>query len=514
MVKQWHRKFLEHRRAYGEALFSLARQWAEAGRGAEAYQLLHEVLWENPQHTRARQVLGYRSLETPDRVRRRSGTKRHPNFGWEARQYWQIESEHYRVTTSHSVEAGVELAEKLEALHTVWRQVFFSYWSAAESLADRLAGIHSPLGRAAKHEVVLFRDHDEYVRQLTRYEPQIAMSLGYYMKRERTAFFYAGDPSVETTWYHEATHQLFQELGNAVDDVGEQSNFWAVEGIAVYMESLIPGESHYTLGGFDADRLQFARARALSGEYAMPLSELTMLGREALQKHEEIRRIYTQAAGLTHFFMDGAEGTRRQAFVDFLTLLYLGRAGPNQLAVLCGQNGEELDASYLEYLGVRDEDLKFLIPPEFRRNLALSHTAITDEGMQWLAGSSRLEWLDLSFTQVTDRGLAHLRDARSLRRLSLEGTRATEQALELIGQFPQLEELDLSKLPIRDASLAQLAGLHQLKVLWLAGTAISDAGLRHLETLSQLEHVDVSDTQVTAAGLQSLNARLPKLKLE
>ncbi|MEO8496807.1 MAG: hypothetical protein ABI614_17190, partial [Planctomycetota bacterium] len=229
LVKLWHSKFLQLRADHAEALFVLAGEMAKGGDGTAAYQLLHEALHHDPAHKEARRVLGLGSPSST-RIARRAGTKTHPDFSWQRGRYWQIESEHYRVTTSASADAGVELAKKLERFHSVWQQVFFRYWSADESLAERFRGGNARLGTRKKLAVVLFASRDEYVKQLERYEPQIGMTLGYYMKGEQTAFFYDGDETVEPTWYHEATHQLFQELGDAIEEVGETSNFWIVEG--------------------------------------------------------------------------------------------------------------------------------------------------------------------------------------------------------------------------------------------------------------------------------------------
>ncbi|HUG66711.1 MAG TPA: DUF1570 domain-containing protein [Pirellulaceae bacterium] len=510
LVKFWHRKFLQLRADHAVGLFGLADETAKNGDGTTAYQLLHEVLHHDPSHQEARRVLGLGSPSS-SRIARRPGTRNHPDFGWQRGRYWQIESEHYRVTTNASAEAGVELAGKLERFHAVWQQVFFRYWSANESLVERFRGGNARLGTRKKLAVVLFADRDAYINQLQRYEPQIAMSLGYYMKGERTAFFYAGDESVVPTWYHEATHQLFQELGNAIEDVGEVSNFWVVEGIAVYMESLVTHDGHVTLGGLDAERLQYARVRALTGEFYLPLSELVRLGREDLQRHQDIRHIYTQAAGLAHFLMDGTNRKYRQALVDFITLLYLGRAQPNTLASRCGVDLEMLDNSYAAFLGVRDEDLVHLNPPSVVKNLALGRTAITDAGLERLAKYTALEWLDLSFTKTTDAGLAHVPGAVNLRRLNLEGTAITDTSLEVISRFSRLEELDLSGTKVTDAGIAQLSNLRHLKLLWLTKTHVSDACLDGLQELKQLEFLEVSQTNVTAAAFAALKAKLPTL---
>lgn len=510
VVKFWHRKFLQLREDYAKALFGLAGDIAKGGDGTKAYQLLYEVLYYDPTHKDARRVLGL-GAPSSNRVARRSGTRTHPEFGWQRGRYWQIESEHYRITTNASADAGVELAKKLEDFHVVWQQVFFRYWSADESLAERLRGGNARLGTRKKLAVVLFADREAYVNQLQRYEPQIAMSLGYYMKGEQTAFFYAGDESVEPTWYHEATHQLFQELGDAVADVGEISNFWIVEGIAVYMESLVAYDGYVTLGGVDAERLQYARVRALTGEFYLPLSDLVRLGREDLQRHQEIRHIYTQAAGLSHFLMDGQDRRYRQALVDFITMLYLGRAGPSTLAARCGVELETLDKEYIAFLDVRDEDLAHLNPPEVVKNLALGRTKVSDAGVEWLTGCTALEWLDLSFTTTSDAGVSAVAAATDLRRLSLEGTAITDASLEVIARFTQLEELDLSGTKITDAGVAKLRGLKRLKILWLTGTQVSDMSLTHLQALSQLEFLEVSQTNVTAESLAKLKTKLPQL---
>ena len=40
---------------------------------------------------------------------------------------WRVETDHYVVTTNHSLEEGVRLARQLETLYDVWQQVFIPY---------------------------------------------------------------------------------------------------------------------------------------------------------------------------------------------------------------------------------------------------------------------------------------------------------------------------------------------------------------------------------------------------
>ena len=255
--EQWYAKFREIRAQRAEALWQLAGNALAAGRGQLAYGLSHEVLREDPDHQLARQALGYRRQNgtwrgplSPPRLWR--GRQRHPQFGWPARQYWLLETEHYRVETDDDRQAAVELAQVLEDLHAVWRQLFLPLWMNSSQLHEawRTSGVFPTPGRS--HRVVLFRDRDQYIKRLARVEPQIDITLGIYRHAERTAYFYGGPENLTDTWRHEATHQLLHEIMNATQDVGSAGNFWIVEGIALYMESLQRVDDYCTLGGFDA----------------------------------------------------------------------------------------------------------------------------------------------------------------------------------------------------------------------------------------------------------------------
>ena len=103
------------------------------------------------------------------------------------------------------------------------------------------------------------------------------------------------------------------------------------------MESLRPSyDGYWTAGGCEADRLQFARYRALSGDSSMPLAALVTLGREQMQASPDIRKLYAQAAGLAHFLIDGEGGKHREAFVDLLTAIYRGDDRPTRSPKLTG----------------------------------------------------------------------------------------------------------------------------------------------------------------------------------
>jgi Leucine-rich repeat (LRR) protein len=341
-----------------------------------------------------------------------------------------------------------------------------------------------------------------------------ATTLGLYDDKQHIAYFFGGDTSVYPTWYHEATHQLFQEaLAGTRDEPGQERNFWALEGAALYMESLAQQAGYWTVGGCEADRLQYARYRVLSGDLALPLARISALSRDEIQKSDDIGRIYTQAAGLAHFLIDGEEGMYREAFIDLLTAIYRGEDTTNSLDKATGQLPERLDEQYRKFLNVSDDDLAGIPDPTRMRNLSLCRTNISDKGLARFTSSKSLQWLDLSFTTATDEGLKPFAANAGLKQLFLEGTKVTDASLPLIGGFRQLESLDLSRLPVTDNGLAAVVGLRNLKTLFLTGCQVSDACLPHLRGLKQLEMLDVEGSRITLDGIKKLRTTLPKLKL-
>jgi len=515
---RWSARFQQLRTARAEALFALAADALAAERPEIAYRLLHEVLREAPDHAEARRVLGYRPVgatwrRADEQVQVALARTRHPTLGWLPGRYWRVTSPHYLIATNRGAQAGRELAEQLEELHAVWRQLFFGYWSSQAELSAAWRGAVLPAATRARHRVVLFANRDEYLAHLQRIEPQIELTLGYYHQASREAYFYADDPATLATCLHEATHQLFQESRPTVDGVGEQGSFWIVEGIALYMESLRRGAGYYTVGGVESPRLQFARYRALQEDFYLPLSQLVTLTRPQLQQDPRIRKLYSQSAGWAHFLMDADAGRYQPALIEYLRSVYLGRARAESLPALAGIAAERLDQQYHTFLQVRDDDLAGLAGRDDVASLVLGRTKVTDGGLAHLGPARRLEWLDLAFTTVTDAGVAPLlTSARNLRQLNLEGTQISDAALARLRDCAQLEELDLSGTAITDAGLRHLAALKRLRLLWLTGTRITDAGLDALRDLKALETLDVGGTRVTQSGWRELTRSLPALR--
>lgn len=513
--RQWQSRLDVIRKSQGRRLFRLATQTLKSGNAARSYRLLNETLNEDPNHQEARRILGYRT--TGERLTKSGDSgisvsiarARHPKLGWQPGQYWRINSPQFRIVTNKSGQAGRELANNLEELTLIWHNVFFSFWGNEATLkATWKSGPRTR--RTNRRSIVLFANREQYDQYLKRLEPNIGISVGYYQASRRIAYFYADD-APPMSYVHETTHQLFHEYRAGIHDVAAQANTWIVEGVALYMESLRRHDGYYTLGGIDADRLQFARYRAFNEQFYVPLEQLVSLGRVELQQDARIRRLYSQSAGLTHFLMDGSNRKYELGLMTYLRSVYARQESRKSLGKLIGVDSPTLDRQYHEFLDVDDRDLGLIPQPALILNLCLGNTQIQDDGVVSLRTASNLRWLDLANTQVTDRGVRFLPNCQFLRQLNLEGTKITDESLIVVGKLPNLQELDLSNTRIRNTGLQRLNSLSSLRSLWLTNTQVSDEGLVHLEALKQLEHLDVTGTSVTEGGLDGLRRILPQL---
>ncbi len=191
--------------------------------------------------------------------------------------------------------------------------------------------------------------------------PNIAISIGVYMDNMRTAYFYADPKADNRTLYHEATHQLFHESRPVSPKVGRLSNFWIIEGIAMYMESLKVRDGFYELGGFDDQRMLAARYRLLHDHFYVPLADLVGYNMERIQKDPRIATLYSQSAGLTHFLIHYDHARYRDALVAYLSAVYSARDTEQTLPKLTGESFAELDKQYKEFMTRGDGKIKEMV---------------------------------------------------------------------------------------------------------------------------------------------------------
>ncbi len=382
-IDEWVSRLAKLRRDHAAALYDLARAAVRNGQAGLAFDLAIAAIRTDPDYEPARRLFGYQKFRDQWRTayevkKLRSGFVWSDKFGWlpkaylrryedgqrfdngrwisaeedarrhrDIRQGWDVETEHYTIRTNHSIEAAVALGVKLERLYRLWQQMLVRYFASEADVVAMFEGRFGASAPRRKHQIVYFRDRDDYRQAMKDSMPDIETCGVYRMGR---AYFFADPKSDDRTLYHEATHQLFHESRPIVADVGRDANFWIIEGIALFLESLHQEDGFLVLGGFDDERVYAARYRLLEDDFYVPLAEFTGYGRERFQTDPRIATLYSQAAGLANFlvFYDG--GRYRDALVAYLVAVYTGRDRPDTLAKLTGVRYRTLDRQYREFI--------------------------------------------------------------------------------------------------------------------------------------------------------------------
>ncbi len=396
----WQTELRTSRKAYAAELDKLASQAVKGGLPSYAYQLIREVAFHDSDHVRARRLLGFERYKDEwvspfeatklknkevwtkpwgwlpathvaryEKGERYNGRRwvtserddeLHSDFG----KPWEIRTEHYLLKTNHSLELGVALASSLEEFHRFFEQTFAGFFNDPKSLQLRFENPMAAARAAKPFQIYFFRSREEYInRLLKKYGQQIAITNGLYDTDDLIVYsFHNPEEPAEPTLYHEATHQLLAAHLKPSPVIAREENFWLIEGIACYIESFRVENGEVSLGDPRCLRFVAARFRKLSDPpYYLPLAEFTALGKEAFQRHPQIKNNYSQASGLVHFFMHYEGGRYRDDLIDHLRDVYrqaeTGRR-PRALEILTGANFAELDQQYGEYVLKVSQTLK------------------------------------------------------------------------------------------------------------------------------------------------------------
>lgn len=499
--RYWRENLQRIHATYAEQLFGLAVEAVGEQRSSLAFRLLHECLFHDPGHQRAATILG---VGDP-RMEIRAYAYRNPDRLMPEGEVSRYESEHFELFTALDEKVARQSIAKFERWYVVWRQLFYDYWAHDSYLERRMTATEAPSRRSKKFRVVLYSDRDEYLTRLRSVGPGLEVSVGYYFHPEKTSFFYVGPDANETTWIHELTHQFMHETIPVSTRSQIQSGIWAAEGIAMYMESLMDFRTHVTVGGHDAERLNYCRHNYFRRGFFVPMDKLHGMGQRDFIESGEVAGLYSLSAAYCHYLMSFRE--QRPAFFQFLKLLHQGK---NPQAYFERISEEiSLDQGFKAYLKPDRQKLeRSLLRPAAYRILYLGNSDINDQTLALLKTAVGLESLDLNGTEVSDGGIAELGDLTALRYLSLERTRITDRTLARIESWKTLEELDLTTTAVTDAGIRELAGLQKLQALWLGGTRVSDEAVGWLLDMASLQQLDVRKTEISEAGKKRLNARI------
>jgi hypothetical protein len=441
---------------------------------------------------------------------------------WRPGTYHKVETHHFQVY-SHASEPFTRLvAEDAERFYWVWTQLFFPFWEGKHdvqrALAKKVADESAPVipvwrtGRA-KMRIVIFANAAEYESTLSKDEPGIGVSTGYYSEGRQTTFLFDGADD-RATRYHELTHQLFREATDSQlgsKSPGEASGFWLVEGIAGYLESLSFHRQLATVGGWDSSRLQYARYRIIVGGDHLPLAELSRDGRKDAQARSDLARYYAHAITYTHWLLDGFPLGNRKSVYAQLGDLYRIDIGLSSASIV-SENASQIR----EFLCVTDDDIVRNADIQPPQEICLAGCEVTSIGLEKIPPSEELQWLDLSRNPaMTLADVIRLcTRPTSLKVLSLEAAGiAGEDTAQWLRQATELAELDLSRTPVDDLLAPALRQMKGLDTLWLTGTRVSDRLIETIAALPNLASVDLQETAVTASGIEKLRRAKPTLKI-
>lgn len=539
----WAKRLQALRGQFAEKLFQAAR--AGMRNNATEYQAtavgqLYRASMLAPDHPELNRILERQRqgqfFVLKDLLRCSVRRSRRPDrqLSWQAGEYHEVNTANFHIVSTATPEQARAMAARMEIWRFLWRQWAAAYWLPAQELRVCLeAGRPLPSGGERRHEIVLFATRQQFLTTLGQIKG-IERSVGYYDGQLQRSFFYLDDEDddLSETWQHELNHQLFSETGRRVQKPGESTNTWLAEGIAIYFESLkpvpeqegsIPWESvfgansttplpsHWSIGGFEARRIQFARIRYFREGFFVSFSDLVQRGRIEFQQDPELRKTYSQIGAMCHFLLHANEGAYSKGMWELLTLLYAGRDRADSLETITGSNCEELQSQYQKWLPFTPSQNPHWSFATANRELALGNGPLNTLQLQNLQAPG-LYLLQLSETEIDDAIQPWLSRQVRMQQLYLDKTALSDKAL--VAALPQmliLEELDLAGTQITDETLAHLPQNGTLKRIWLTGTQITDQCVEDLLKQPALEMVDLRGTNVSDEAVQRLRQKIKRV---
>ncbi len=494
-----------------------------------SYLKVWQAHHDDPSDAAIRRFLGLAGDE-PFAMRESAGRAAPSWLRWRRGSYRLVESPHFQVFTKADVSATRDIVTDLERTHWVWTQLFFPLWESRDQVAAALSGMAADENAGAfvaanrarliprgRMRVVVFSDKNQYQAALADSVPGIEQSTGFYGDRKRTIFLYAtDDDSAEdvATRRHELTHQLFREAtasGLRQTMPGSRDQFWLVEGIAGYSESLRFHGGVATIGGWDSPRLQYARFRVFTTADFLPPRELHGEGIAQVQRRADLARWYAHAIMQTHWLMDQSGIVDHRLWV----LTKLAELYRIELELRDSAAPPELTLGDMQqFLSVSDSDLIANPVSGDLHELCLAGCTVSPEGLATVPPQDRLRWLDLSGLKIGNDDVRRLiPDPSSLRQVSLEATDVDAGISRWLARARHVQELDLSWTGVGDELATPLPEMKGLQTLWLTGSRVGDAVLAVAGRLPELTAIDVQRTRAATDAVNRLGQTRPNLRV-
>jgi len=362
---------------HARELFNLGGKCYKTGLIGRAYDMVWEVIQYDPDHAKARKLLGYvkylgKWRKKYDALQMKQGKVFTEDYGWIRKKHqkkyddgllpfrgrwwpaekievlrkswahaWKYTTEHFEIQTNVGLADAVEFGKYVEENYEIFFRVFIGYFSP-KSRTEMLFGAQRVKQRM---KVNYFATQEEYAGSVAN----AANSAGMYLGASKTSnFFKVHSASDIRILKHETTHQMFAETKKNSFPIG--CGAWVVEATATYMETCHRKNGKIVSDGKRAPWVM-TFVPMLKADKAVPLAVFDQVTYEGFQKLGPIA--YPQVASLALFLMEAEDGKYRERFVDYIAAHYSGKlTRSGALARYIGVPLEDLEREFhLFYLG-------------------------------------------------------------------------------------------------------------------------------------------------------------------
>jgi len=386
LAKTLAKKVEDANETHARRLFVLAANCMKFGLFTRAYDLINQVVAADPDHKRARDVLGYAwDSSSKSWITKWEAEMRKKHFlteeGWvkkEDKAKWDkglreyqskwvtkeeeerirkrnnynpfsVETEHFRVETNLGRQQAFLFALDLEDFYREFFRFYLGYYDQTEG--EKL--FFAPAKLKKKHKVMVFPSREDYltfVKSEKGNHELLVRSAGFFSSQDARSFFYWSDDRESTfnTLYHEVTHQLLAET----KEWGSPSSgrMWVVEGIATYMETWLKDHGKWYPGA----KVQIPEMQGIMGflkqDPEWTIGQYISIEHEAFHKEPARGFNYAMGAALCHFFLHGQDEIYREPFIRFLKAFYEGKTSGDGVLGFLDVEGAESDTAKVEVL--------------------------------------------------------------------------------------------------------------------------------------------------------------------
>ena len=293
-------------------------------------------------------------------------------------------------------------------------------------------------------------------------------------------------------------------------------------------------------------------------ELSLDRCAITDVALESISRNKSIKRIRFPGSRITNAGLAHLKNMTQLELLDLNDCNQISSEGVVHLKGLTKLRNLSLWGP-----GITDKAMSSLSGMTNMAAISFRKCSLTDSGFAALSGMTKLKEFDIFQTPVGDRALAAVSGANEMSKLKLRGSAITSKgiveqigkfenliaidlgetsiddvALTSLSQLKKLEDLNLLRTRITDAGLTSIVGLklkrlnlddiagigdgaipiiakmNSLEFLHLGKTHVTDDGIQGLSMLTNLKDLIVTNTLVSDGAVQSLQAKLPKLKIK